>query len=486
MKKRSMVILLSLLVILLVAAAALVFFLSPDKKNEKEEKPTNPKLFSYYTEEEVFQDIPVPSGEGVTVGRVEDYGAHNYVADVEVLGQEDYEAYLKQLEQAGFKKYVDNSASEIVKYIDCATYTKNNLVVTTTYTKNGNKIYISAAKDLPLSKKLFETAKDTSSYTIGAKNTLHMLEPFNTGNSFLLQLKNGHFVMSDGGTGNGADLNHLIDYMEALTPDGEKPVIEGWFVTHAHGDHGGVFQEFQEDKTLAERIYVEEIYFSEVSKKVEGWTFNTGIATVASVKLSARLLKDQEGQMTQVYRPHTGERYYFGDVTIDIVHTQEQLLYENYYQDLNDSSTWTMYNIDGQRFLNPGDSDYGSMEVVMFNYDEEYFDVDIYSVSHHGINVADTGERFTEYMNYDVALYTSWRVGSQKKDGAWGSNVAANKKLIEKAKECFSYGNGTVILEFPYVLGSGKMLGCMDWTQYTFDTPWQRLDDKSPYYVRNY
>lgn len=485
MKKRSIAILIGLLFVMLGAAAVLVVFLLP-KETMVVEEGKDPKYFAYYTEEVAFQKIPVPRGNGTTVGKVEDYGDHIFVADVDVTDAQDYWNYLETLKQEEFQKYADNKESTITEYVQCATYTKGKVVVTVTYLEKANKIYISAGEELPLSKYLLEESKDDTSYTTGAKNTLHMLETFYYGNSFLLQLKNGHFVMCDGGNDNGADLRYLIDYMESLTPEGEKPIIDAWFISHAHGDHGGVFGLFQKDLELAERIYVEGVYFSEVSKKVENYTSNTGAATLATMKLSIRKLKDTNGNIPQIYRPHTGERYYFGDVTIDVVHTQEQLKYENYYQDLNDSSLWLMYNVDGQRFLNLGDADYGSMETVMFNYDATYFDVDLFNVSHHGINVANTGQKFGEFINYDVALYSTWRVGSQWKDGTWAAYTAENQKIIDKAKECFSFGNGTVVLEFPYALGSGKMLGRVDWEKYTFELPWEPLNDKSPYYVKNF
>ena len=61
----------------------------------------------------------------------------------------------------------------------------------------------------------------------GAKTTFHMLELHDLGNSFLFQLKNGHFIISDGGR--KTDLPYLLDYLGSLVPEGEKPVIEGWF-----------------------------------------------------------------------------------------------------------------------------------------------------------------------------------------------------------------------------------------------------------------
>lgn len=67
----------------------------------------------------------------------------------------------------------------------------------------------------------------------GAKTTLHMVELSDYGNSFVVQLKNGHFILNDGAR--LEDLEPLITYLEELPPKGEKPVIEAWMVSHPHG-----------------------------------------------------------------------------------------------------------------------------------------------------------------------------------------------------------------------------------------------------------
>jgi L-ascorbate metabolism protein UlaG (beta-lactamase superfamily) len=64
---------------------------------------------------------------------------------------------------------------------------------------------------------------------------MHMMELFRLGNSFIFQLKNGHFLISDGGM--ATDLPYLLDYLDSLVPEGEKPIVDGWIISHAHGDH---------------------------------------------------------------------------------------------------------------------------------------------------------------------------------------------------------------------------------------------------------
>ena len=63
-----------------------------------------------------------------------------------------------------------------------------------------------------------------------------------------------------------------------------------------------------------------------------------------------------------------------------------------------------------------GDANITGIRKTTFMYDESYFDVDVFSVLHHGINVYDF---FTDFCTVKTALYTSFRMGSIWTDGTW-------------------------------------------------------------------
>ena len=224
-----------------------------------------------------------------------------------------------------------------------------------------------------------------------AKTKVHMLELSDNGNSFVIQLKNGHFVVEDGGT--EPDAPYLIDYLESLTPEGEKPVIEAWFMTHAHSDHYGALKKIMLTPELANRIYVEGVYFVDPSASVkEFFTSSEGSVSQAAwyVMNSVNTFKKQDGSYSEFYRPSLGQKYYFADITIDISFTMDQITMDAYYStDFNDTSMWLMHNIEGQRFLHAGDAGTTSTKMAMGFYDKEYFELDMFSVLHHGINVYD-------------------------------------------------------------------------------------------------
>ena len=137
----------------------------------------------------------VPTYDRATETSV-DYGGGNHIIVAENTDKAEYEAYLRKLEQAGFTKYVDNGEG-LGDTVFSATYTKENLVLTVTHMTKLRKTFLSANFDLPLSKHLLRD--EVVSKGAAVQTTLHMLELWHFGNSFVIQLKNGHFIISDGG-----------------------------------------------------------------------------------------------------------------------------------------------------------------------------------------------------------------------------------------------------------------------------------------------
>jgi len=398
-------------------------------------------------------DIDVKNG---TVGDVVHYGAGNYVVRVDHTTKEEYDNYLLKLENSGYTKYVDNGAG-INGQVFLAIYVQREMVLHVAHMSKINRTYVSASMDQPLSNHLFYKDEYVKDNKKGAKTTLHLLEMWRSGNSLLIQLKNGHFIMSDGGT--HEETKYLLDYIRTLTPVGEKPVIEAWFITHAHGDHCAVMEHelFWKTKEFRNEFCVEGVYYNEPHNRVFAmdplvWYSNGGI------KLGTRYMKDSNGEYTQIYRPQTGQRYYFNDVTIDIIHAQEQLpredyLNEDYPGDFNDSSTWYMVTIDGQKVLFTGDGDIGSMDVIMKTYDKEYLNVNIMTLPHHGFN---TSYKFVDTFKVKTVLATV-------RDRTPVCRKKQNEYFKEHVEEWLSWGDGTKILTFPYQVGEFQCLPNFEW-----------------------
>ncbi|MDR1891423.1 MAG: hypothetical protein LBQ48_00180 [Oscillospiraceae bacterium] len=398
---------------------------------------------------EMFPAIPNMNASGAAVEEVVHYGAGNYVVTVGETKKADYLAYLNTLERRGFTKVVDNGEG-LNGSVFNVIYTKEKLVLTVTYVTNLRKTYISAALELPLSEHLFRKEEYTAGNGNRAQTSLHMLELWHFGNSFVFRLKNGRFVVSDGGM--RADIPYLLDYLEKLVPEGEKPVVEAWIFSHGHFDHCGVMGAIIDDISLAERFYVEGVYYNEPNDAV---TQLDPIArvTISWIKAAAGILKTTKGMNPEIYRPQTGQRYYFNDITMDIILGQEQLPRANYSGDFNDSSTWCMFTVEGQKCLFCGDGEKGGMRFIMDTYDREYLNVDVFTLMHHGFN---TRIDFTDYCTVKTALFTV-------KDRTPLNKEKQNEHLRQSVQEYLTWGGGTKILTFPYTVGSYECLPATEW-----------------------
>ena len=120
-----------------------------------------------------------------------------------------------------------------------------------------------------------------------------------------------------------------------------------------------------------------------------------------------------------------------------------------------------MNRIEGQKILISGDAAHTSCYAAMSIYNQDYFQMDMMVVFHHGIN---TYDYFTDVVDFKTVIFPSFRMGSIYKDPSITSaRVKENQRLIEKATECFSYEEGTVIFQFPYITGNAQVVQTFDW-----------------------
>lgn len=463
MKKNKMKLILSVLLlsILFVGCGA------------KEDSKQVVRMFSEWTDEKEFQNIPAMVVEGSKVGDVVDSNANTKMIDVKGTTVEDYKAYLELLESCGFEKHSDNGEEGLYKDIYTATYLKDTLVLTVTHTTNTEKTHIIVGEEIVLSDHLIYDEKYVADNKTNAKTTLHMLELYDFGNSFLIQLKNGHFIMNDGGK--AEDLPKLVEYMETLVEDGEKPVIEAWFISHVHADHVGIFNGFTAYPELRDRIYVEAVYFNEAS--------NESLRAVSASSLTLNFLIDykfasnSEGTSPALYCPMSGQKYYFNDVVVQVMFSQEIHPIENYGGGLNDISTWLMYEIEGQKLLIPGDAAYGSQQAVMNIYSAEALTVDMHVACHHGINVYDY---FTDALTVTTLLYPSYRVGSTLSSKS-SARTEQNAYLQSTVKESVAWGDGTKVFTFPYEVGTVKTMPLFEWTGRLSEREHVRVEEYETY-----
>ena len=396
-----------------------------------------------YTGPELYENIPMFPG----AGEPEDMGGNTYVLTAANTSLADYEAYLKILLDNGFAQFANNNDG-FDGNVYTAAFVKDNISVSVTHLVRTKLTYVSAAKDQPFSPHLKYNASEVAANPADAKTTLHMPELYIFGGCFVIQLKNGHFLIQDGSV--PQQLPYLVDYLEELA-GGTKPIVDGWFITHPHRDHTGSLVSINWEREFKDRLFVEGIYFNEPA----GFVLDFDCGSRGDVQLLqevTKVVRTSDGKDVPIYRTRTGERYYFNDITIEILFAQEQLPKEAYSGDVNDSSSWAMFVIEGQKVLLGGDGDVGGMEKIMQIYPGEYLDSDVFSTLHHCHNTTD---KFTDYFKKKTVLVTC-KTEPQM-------HPAENGHLRDVAEEWFIYGDGTRILSFPYEVGQSQVLAHNTW-----------------------
>jgi len=346
----------------------------------------------------------------------ESYGAGNYLVTYTTTDSKTYAGYLTKLEGLGFTKYADNSSSNMDDDgVQSATYckeTSSEWVLNITYVKNESKIYISINSDKNSVDDNLKPVTTTGTGTI----SLSMLELVNTvdsegnesrdyGNSFVFQLPNGHFIVSDGGRIDNAA--KLLAYMKDLAGETEgvqNPIyIDAWVISHYHGDHAGALTAFFEHPDFIEGVYVEAIYASEPSTyALDYWEYKVGVVN-NTLRSAMRVTKADGVSKPDVYQLHMGQRFYFNGITMDVIDTQEQHPVAtwgdgNVPDKFNTSSTnvlFTFADANGvtKKTLIGGDATNVNMEYIMMAFgsnNETLANVDVFVTYHHGHNTTAT------------------------------------------------------------------------------------------------
>lgn len=371
--------------------------------------------------DETTPDITVPIS----------YGAGNYLKSYTGVTKTQYEEYvdiLKGENGLGYTEYITNTDTGMdADGVYSSTYYKNaadqsgEWVLNLTYVEKKSTIYISVNTDVKsmaptlLENNALAKPSDTDTDPI----SLSMLEiakhdEGQYGNSFVFQLPNGHFIVSDGGR--EADGEKLVEYLRDQAGTGEDVIIDAWFITHYHDDHCGALNLFYGDSEWRENIYLEAVYACEPSSYALDYIESDqqlGIVNKA-LRGARALTKHSDGTKPDVYQLHMGQRYYFKGITMDVIDTQEQHPVSNWGDKnvpdaFNTSSTncvftFTDGNGTAKKVLIGGDATTVNMEYIMEVYGTDsktLSNIDVFAAYHHGHNTTAKYGDMTVNTKYD-------------------------------------------------------------------------------------
>lgn len=417
------------------------------------------RTIGYYTDCEILQSIP-DMVTGGFFGSTSECNDSCYMATYMGTTREAFIEYQSLLQQNGYTLAADNGEDGINGEVYYAALQKDGITIHLVYELRSARTCVIVGEKENLSEHLTYREEYKAGAIDGAHTSLTMTDRAKLGGlGMFLQLKNGHFVVWDGGE--KEDAENLLARMEQMTPDGEKPVIEAWFLTHGHDDHYGAIQFFTDRKDLCNRMVVNGVYVN--APNAEWIRLCGGSEAFTAVKLFSYMVKDENGNNPLIYRSVEGQKYYFCDVEMEVITSPEFVPYTNGVNDLNDTSVMMMLNIEGQKVMITGDADTGAQYNAMSAFRREYFDLAVYQVPHHGINT------LRAFVDYAANIGTALDPNRVLLDSL--SDNGATPYLMEHCDEFYYQGRdrGTLRVTFPYKTGDIEILG----NDYTFYPDWK-------------
>ena len=348
-----------------------------------------------------------------------DLGDGSYMNIAKKTNLEEYEAYKKRLEEAGYKFYTSNAIGEN-RY---ATYYSDDEIVNVmffAYNFNATmdmegfrgtyevRVTVDKRSDFGL-----PALKEDNVYTPEFDQSLTLISdseiiwPGRMG--YVFQLSDGSFFVIDGGytdgnqgesgglndpmisTGCHSSAPYLMEALKKYAPDPENITIAAWLITHMHEDHFGAFidlalnADFAQDKA---RITIENLVYSASCEK------NTRLASSSQLpwtRIFRRSLTDEGwgAQIKNKVKAHPGQQLFLRDLEFT-VYTSEDLLHFgtfNPYEDgkyINNTSIVTKVNFMGKEMLFLGDSSAANNPNVLAPIYNTELKADVLQVAHHG------------------------------------------------------------------------------------------------------
>ena len=269
----------------------------------------------------------------------------------------------------------------------------------------------------------------------------------NGGMSYVIKLTDGSFIIIDGGYNTVAEADNLYALLKENTPEGEKPTIAGWFITHLHSDHFGGLLSFS--KKYAGSTDVKAFYYNFPGVSVNS---SSNEVDIGSTKEIVSAMKKWKGA-ARYDTVHSGMRIGFAGAVADVICTHEDV-YPLSFIDGNDTCTVVKITVAGQKIMFLADARDSQSAIMVSTLSENVLKSDIVQLSHHGYEGC--SETFYRVVNASTVLWPMNIVGCDGKSAVfkqwYNSSLSANRYIREAqtVKKIIVSGAGTAKLTLPY------------------------------------
>ena len=348
--------------------------------------------------------LPMLETAGSDAGVMPSGDGERYVATYKDVTEAEYNAYVAKLTAAGFVAFDEYSANGN----HFGTYTKGRTQVNLCFypVRATFKILYGKTDTIPSLTKPETEELVTPTLTQLVRKSVDESSPNGApGMGYVIQLSDGRYILIDGGSvdTNNEDAGALLDYLVAHKPAShEKPIIAAWIISHAHGDHillPNQFLKDYHDKVVLEMTITNFPYFSKLQMKYENSEPLAGFISQFESYVSAYFPRAK--QITA----HTGQRFWIGDAYLEFFYSHEDE-YPNLPGWANETSLVFRMTLGGKTCMFLGDLDQCAFMRDVWGSEVKS---DILQVAHHGYNGGDL--KLYQNIDPEICLWASdeWR-----------------------------------------------------------------------------
>ncbi len=392
------------------------------------------------------------------------YGGGVYLTRYVDMTLERYNSFVGDMESQGFAVLAQSSLADNV-YTTSLTYKECNYTVT--YFAQTKTIDVTASEENHLSPLLQKENASTKDGAVeGFSTTMTTWAHRDNGITYVFQLPNGHYVISGGGV--LWDFPNLLAYLEEHAPEGETPVVEAWFIDSGNYDlcnwimgFVGTDRDLKYFPDLIEnpakdRLAINGLYYNMPGADVidstaytthekDGETYYSKTTNSWPTKITqaATCMLTEDGQVTPLYRPMSGQVYYFnGGLTVEVPMSQEQMDLSEYELEFKVSSNGLIFRYGETAFFDMGYMCEKNQDRMVELCGEEYFaDVDMLGVSYRGGRMY---EKYRDVFTGSLVIYATTKPHQLSGESA---NVY-NHYLEKEGVEVYTYADGTLCYNF--------------------------------------
>lgn len=209
---------------------------------------------------------------------------------------------------------------------------------------------------------------------------------------YIIRTQNGKTIVIDGG--NSQDGAYLLSTLKEVTGK-NKPTVDLWILTHAHGDHFGALQQII--KTKAKAIDIKAVYHDFIDYD---FCLQHDGAGARAMKEFTDMLDARLGDVVHTLK--LGETLTLDTVSIDVMYVPENVYAEN---TINNSSCLLKMHIGGQTILFTGDLGVEAGNKILEMYPNGELESDFCQMAHHG--QSGTTREFYEAVKMKACLWNT-------------------------------------------------------------------------------